>query len=47
MVRIGQDRVPLLFCPRWERALEGGYETEMRHSNASPLYTEWETHLLS
>jgi hypothetical protein len=32
--RIGQDRVPPLFCPSLERALYGGYKMEMRHSNA-------------
>jgi hypothetical protein len=32
--RIGQDRVPPLFCPSLEHALYGGYNMEMHHSNA-------------
>jgi hypothetical protein len=34
MVRIGQDRVPLLFCPSWEHTLSGGYEMKTCHSIA-------------
>jgi hypothetical protein len=33
MLRTGQDRAPPLFCPSRERALSGGYEIEMLHSN--------------
>jgi hypothetical protein len=34
MVRTGQDWAPSQFCPSWEHALLGGYETGMHHSNA-------------
>jgi hypothetical protein len=33
MVRTGQDRMPLLFCPSWKCAFRG-YKTETCHSNA-------------